>query len=285
MTRLGTFNELEILRLSPKGAHLRGDGGKELLLPANEVPPEAAPGASLKVFLYLDGNDRPAATTHTPAASVREVAYLKITAVTDAGAFLDWGLPKDLLLPWNEVKREQKRLVVEGRKLLVCVFQAEDGRIAASSRLDEFLVDEAEDFQEGQLVSIIIADPTDLGVRVVVDHRVWGMVHSNEIFGKLHRGMKLDGYVKALRPDHKINISLSAPGYQKIDAVSQRVLGTLARRGGFMAVTDKTPAEEIHTLFGISKKVFKQTLGALYRNRNITLEETGIRLLKGPTDR
>jgi len=280
MTALGRFNELTVLKTSPQGALLDGGTLGELLLPLKEMPAGTAPGAVLKVFLYLDSEDRVVATTAKPAAQVREVAYLKIVAVGDAGAFLGWGLPKDLLLPWSEVKREQKHLVVEGRKLMVCLFLAEDGRIAASARLDEFLSDEAEGLKEGEKVQIIVAERTDLGLRVVVNHRFYGLVHANEVFGNVPRGHKQDGYVKALRPDRKLNIALTAPGYAKVGATAEAMLKVLARHGGTLAVSDKTPPEEIYTLFGISKKVFKQTLGALYRERRITLDESGVHLVK-----
>jgi predicted RNA-binding protein (virulence factor B family) len=280
MTGIGRTNDLKVIAVTARGARLDGGQLGEILLPGPEVPAGSAPGATLKVFLYLDAEGKPIATTATPAAQVREVAYLKIVSVNDAGAFLNWGLPKDLLMPWSEVKREQKRLVVEGRKMMVCVFLAEDGRIAASSRLDDFLVDEADGYQEGDPVTVLVADHTDLGLRVIVDHRYWGLVHSNEVFGTLPRGHKQTGYVKALRPDRKLNIALSAPGYGKVDAVSQSLLKVLERKGGSMAVSDKTPPEEIYKLFGISKRVFKQTIGALYRDRSILIDEKGIHRVK-----
>lgn len=282
---IGVFNELKIARLTPQGAVLEVGEQLELQLPAAEVPADCQAGDTVKVFLYLDGEDRPVATTVTPVAQVREVGYLKIVSVKDAGAFLNWGLPKDLLLPWAEVKREQRKLIVEGRRILVCVFRAEDGRVAASARLDDFIQDEATGFKEGDRVQVILADRTEIGQRVIVNHSYWGMVHNNEIFGTLHRGQSLDGYVKALRLDGKLNITLSAPGYQKIDTVAQGMLKVLQRSGGFLAVSDKTPPEEIHKLFGISKKVFKQTLGALYRERRISLEGAGIRFVEpAPAD-
>ena len=279
MTALGRSNDLNILSVSARGALLDGGEAGPLLLPARELPPGSGPGSVVTVFLYLDGEDRVVPTVAVPAAQVREAAYLKIVSVGDAGAFLAWGLPKDLLLPWNEVKREQKRLVAAGRKLLVAVFLAEDGRIAASSRLDEFLVDAAEGLREGDPVDILVAESTDLGLRVVVNHRFWGLVHQNEVFGTLARGHRQTGYVKALRPDGKLNIALSAPGYVKVDAVAQGILQVLARKGGFLAVGDQTPPEQIHQLFGISKRVFKQTIGALYRDRKIQIEPDGIRLV------
>ena len=282
MTRIGQFNDLPILSLTPKGALLDGGAQGELLLPAREVPAGKATGETLNVFVYWGPDDRLVATTTAPLAQVREVACLKIVSVNDAGAFLHWGIPKDLLLPWNEVKREQKKLIVEGRKIVVCVFLAEDGRIAASSRLDDFLEEEAEGFQEGDQVEVMVAEPTEIGLRVIINHRFYGLVHKNELFGTLHRGQKLVGYVKALRPDHKLNITLSAPGYGKIDSVAQAMLSVLEKRGGYMAVTDKSAPEAIYTLFGISKKVFKQTLGSLYKSGKITLDTDGIRLAPKP---
>jgi predicted RNA-binding protein (virulence factor B family) len=280
MTALGRFNDMKIITMSSRGALLDGGAAGEILLPAGEVPPGSGPGSVLKVFLYLDFQEAVAATTTAPAAQVREAAYLKIVSVGDAGAFLDWGLPKDLLLPWSEVKREQKRLVVAGRRILVCVFQAEDGRIAASARLDDFLLDEADEFKEGDQVSLLVADRTDLGLRVIVNHQYWGVVHNNEVFGDVPRGRRQDGWVKALRPDRKLNIALSAPGYAKVDAAAQGVMQVLRTHGGFMAVSDKTAPERIHALFGVSKKVFKQTIGALYKERKILIDETGIHAVK-----
>ena len=280
MTDLGRRNDLRVNRLTPQGAVLDGDTLGEVLLPAGEVPAGAGPGSVLTVFVYVGMGDVLMATTATPLALVGEVAYLKIVKVNDAGAFLAWGLPKDLLLPWDEVKREQKRLLVEGRRILVAVFRAEDGRVAASARLNDFLEDQAPDLKEGDRLPVLVAEPTDLGVRVVVGHRYWGLVHTNEIFTPLVRGQKLDGYVKAPRPDGKLNIALSAPGYAKVDAVAEKVLGVLTRRGGYLAVTDKSRPEEIYSLFGISKKVFKLTLGALYKARKIALEPDGIRLVR-----
>ncbi|HLO66303.1 MAG TPA: hypothetical protein VK188_04750 [Holophaga sp.] len=211
-------------------------------------------------------------------ARVGEVACLKIVSVGDAGAFLDWGLPKDLLLPWAEVRRDQKHRVVPGRKVLVAVFEAVDGRVAASMRLDAFLQDEAEGLREGDKVTLVVAEPTDLGLRVVVNHRYWGLVHANECFKIPPRGHVQDGYVKALRPDGKLNIALAAPGYAKVEAATETVLRVLRRHGGSLPVTDRTPPQEIYELFGMSKKAFKLALGALYRERRIVLEEARIRL-------
>jgi hypothetical protein len=281
MAVLGVWNDLKLLRLSREGAFLDGGELGEVLLPLNQIPSGSLPGQTLKVFVYLDAEDYVTASTRAPLAQLGEVAHLKVMAVAKTGAFLAWGLPHDLFLPWTEVKSEQKRLIKVGQKILVILFTDQDGRVAASTRLEEFLSDEAEEFQEGDKVTLVIGDPTDLGVRVIVNHRYWGMVHRSDIFGKLTRGETRDGYIKALRADHKLNIALSASGYAKVDTVSQSLLDTLKRRGGFLAVTDKSKPEEIYALFGISKKVFKQTLGALYKNRQIVIGPDGIRLSPG----
>jgi hypothetical protein len=164
--------------------------------------------------------------------------------------------------------------------VLVFLFADAAGHLAASTRLADFLVDEAEDLREGDQVTLVIGDRTDLGVRVIVNHRYWGMVHDSDLFGPVSRGETKAGWVKAPRADLKLSLALSAPGYAKVDAVAQALLDTLKRRGGFLPVTDKSAPEQIYTLFGISKKVFKQTLGALYKARRISIDADGIRLLK-----
>jgi hypothetical protein len=207
-----------------------------------------------------------------------EVANLTIAATNKAGALLAWGQPQDLLLPWREVRHEQKNQIKEGKKVLVFLFWGDDDQITASTRLADFLVDEAEGLQEGEKVSLVIGDRTDIGVRVIVNHRYWGMVHDSDIFGKLTRGEVRDGYIKALRADQKLDVALSAPGYAKVGDIAQALLDVLKHRGGFLPVTDKSKPEEIYALFGISKKVFKQTVGALYKSRRILIGEDGIRL-------
>lgn len=281
MAELGLWNDLNVLRLTPEGALLEGGEQGELLLPLHLMPPTWEPGQPLKVFVYLDADGHLTATTRKPLAQRGEVANLKIATVNKEGAFLAWGLPQNLFLPWKEVQHEHKHLVQEGEKVMVVLFMDESGRMKASMRLEEFLGDEAEGFQEGDKVSLVIADRTDLGVRVVVNHRYWGMVHASDIFCRLTRGETRAGYIKALRADHKLNIALSAPGYAKVGDIAQGVLDVLKRQGGFMAVTDKSRPEEIYALFGISKKVFKQTLGALYKSRRIVIGADGIRLAQG----
>lgn len=285
MAEIGSINTLTVTRLTPHGALLSDagpdaqDDGAEILLPNRYVPKDCAVGMALDVFLYFDSEDRLTATTLVPHAMIGEVAYLEIVSMNDAGVFLDWGLPKDLLLPYNEVRREQKIHLEQGRRILVMVFEDEQGRIAASARLDDFIANEAGGFNEGDKVDVIIADRSDLGVRVIVNNRYWGLVHNSELFRQVHKGEMLDGWIKALRSDRKLNISLTPPGPARVDGVSQKILDTVKAHGGFMAVGDKTPPEAIYKLFGVSKKVFKQAIGGLYRQKRILIENGGIRLV------
>jgi len=282
LATLGTLNDLKVLRLGPEGAFL--DGGPEgpILLPLEQVPPALEMGQILHVFAYREDEGRLVAYLRPPLALGGEVGFLKVVSVNPAGSYLDWGLPKPLFMPWKEVKHEVRRLVKPGNKVLVFLFSDEAGHLAASTRLADFLVDEADEFQEGDQVSLVIGDRTDLGVRVIVNHRYWGMVHDSDLFCKVSRGETKEGWVKAPRADLKLSLSLMAPGYAKVDAVAQALLDTLKRRGGFLPVTDKSAPEQIYALFGISKKVFKQTLGALYKARRISIDADGIRLLKTP---
>lgn len=282
MADIGRFNTLTVLRLTGHGAILDGNTEEgadgDILLPTRDLPPGTEAGAALPVFVYFDSEDRLIATTRTPLAQVGEVAWLKVVAENDAGIFLDWGLPKDLLLPWNEVPLEQKRGLEPGRYIMVMVFQDSSGRLAASARLDDFLAREGGGFSEGDPVSLLIGDRTDLGVRVVVNNRYWGLVHNNEIFGNVRKGERRDGWIKTLRSDRRLNLALSPPGHGKVDSVAQGILDKIRSNGGFMAVTDKSPPEAIYKLFGVSKKVFKQAIGSLYKNRLITIEDAGLRL-------
>ena len=280
MASLGTLNDLKVLSLEPAGALL--DGGPEgpILLP--QAPPDVAVGQVLRVFAYREDEGRLMAFLRPPVALGGEAGYLKVLSTNPAGSYLDWGLPNPLFMPWKEVKHELRRFIKPGQRALVFLFMDEKGHMAASTRLADFLVDEAEGFREGDKVSLIIADRTDLGFRVIVNHQYWGMVHDSDLFKKVSRGETHEGWVKAPRPDLKLSLSLSAPGYAKVDAVAQALLDTLKRRGGFLPLTDKSAPEQIYAAFGISKKTFKLTLGALYKQRRIALEEGGIRLLEAP---
>ena len=273
MLELGKINTLIISDRRDNQLYLDGGELGEIALADKDVSAEK--GDSLPVLVYIDGKNQTIATTQVPKAQVDEVAWLKVVSLSHAGAFLDWGLPKDLLLPFSE----QKGKVVEGRNVLVRLFLDEHNRIVASMLLDDFIQDEAFYYKDGQAVELIIADETELGFKAVVDHTYWGVLYKNEIFQTLKKGQKLSGFIKKVRPDRKLDLILSQEKYgQKVDATSEKILAVLKKHGGFVALTDKSPPEMIYDTFAVSKKVFKQAIGGLYKQRRIVIEDKGIRL-------
>lgn len=273
MIDIGKFNTLTITRNQDRQIYLEAGEYGEIALAEKSATGQA--GEQLKVFVYIDGKNQLIATTQTPKAQADEVAWLKAVSLSHAGAFLDWGLAKDLLLPFSE----QKGKIVEGRHYLVRLFLDEDNRIAASMRLDDFIQEQAFYYKDGQSVELIIAETTELGFKAVVDHRYWGVLYKNEVFQPLQRGQTLTGYVKKVRPDHKLDVALNREKYgQQVDATSAKILAILARHGGYVALTDKSAPEIIYDTFGVSKKVFKQAIGGLYKQRKIVIEAAGIRL-------
>ena len=278
MIEFGKMNTLTLC--DQRDQHYYLDAGEFGTLELIEAQPAAERqiGDKVDVFVYIDGKNQTLATTQKPKAQVDEVAWLRVVSLSHAGAFLDWGLPKDLLLPFSE----QKGKLVEGRSYLVRLFLDESNRIAASMLLDDFLQDEAFYYKEGQAVELIVADFTELGFKVVVDHRYWGVLYKNEVFQPLKRGQTLTGYIKKTRPDHRLDLVLSQEKYgQKVDATSNKILAILAKHGGYIALTDKSDPQMIYDTFGVSKKVFKQAIGGLYKRRQIVIEDKGIRLQAG----
>jgi hypothetical protein len=274
MAKIGQTNRLRVVRQRDFGVYLDADNLGDILLPLRDVPENIKVGDELDVFIYLDSEDLLIATTKEPAARVGECAYLKVVSVGPVGAFLDWGLPKDLLVPFNE----QEQRMVEGRSYVVHVYLDNSNRLAASSKLNRFLGKTQPHYQEGQRVDLIIDERTDLGYKAVVNHRHWGMLYHNETFRSLRPGERTEGYIKQIRTDGKIDLYLQRPGFNKDDDLGDRILTLLKAQGGFLAVTDKSPPAQIQNLFGVSKKRFKMTIGSLYKQRLIALEDSGIRL-------
>lgn len=274
MIELGKLNTLTISNQRDHQAYLDGGELGEIALVDQVVNGQV--GDSLQVFVYIDGKNQTIATTQIPKAQADEVAWLKIVSLSHAGAFLDWGLPKDLLLPFSE----QKGKMVEGRNVLVRLFLDEHNRIAASMLLDDFIQDEAFYYKDGQAVTLMIAEETELGFKAVVDHKYWGVLYKNEIFQPLQRGQVLSGFIKKVRPDRKLDLILSQEKYgQKVDGTAEKILAVLEKHGGYIGLTDKSPPEMIYDTFAVSKKVFKQAIGGLYKQRRIAIEDKGIRLV------
>jgi len=276
MAEIGKMNSLTVLRSSAPGLFLDGGELGDILLPGRYAPRGKKPGDMIDVFLMFDSEDRLIATTLKPLAMVGEFAWLRVVSSSGAGTFLDWGLPKDLLVPF----REQTVKMLPGRSYMVRIYvDPVSNRIAATARLDRFLDKTPARFKVGQAVELLICAKTDLGYKAIVDGTHWGMIFHNNVYRPIASGQRIQGYIQQIREDGKIGLCLDPPGYGRVGDVADAILAYLDQQGGFMPVTDKTPPEEIHALFGVSKKAYKQALGALYKARRIAFEEGGTRRL------
>jgi predicted RNA-binding protein (virulence factor B family) len=274
---LGRYHDLTVTRMVGFGAYLDAGELGEVLLPSQYVPAGLAVGDSLRVFLYLDSEARPVATTRRPRVQVGEFAYLSVVANTEVGAFLDWGLEKDLLVPFAE----QHLPMRVGQSYLVYVYIDDvDGRIVASSKIDKFLDDLApHGFRAGQAVNLIIATSTELGFKAIIDHSHWGLLYKNEVFERLSFGQSIRGYIKQVRPDGRIDLSLQG-GSETRDRYERIIEDYLRAHDGFAPVHDKSDPLLIEKMFGMSKKAFKKAIGGLYKQRRISIEADGIQLLE-----
>ncbi|MDR2041949.1 MAG: GntR family transcriptional regulator [Tannerella sp.] len=271
---IGKMNRLKVIKTMNFGVYLDGGEGREILLPTRYVPDGCGEGDEVEVFIYHDNEGRLIATTLRPLATVGEFQWMQVKEVSAAGAFLEWGLMKDLLVP----HREQKTPMKKGHRYLVYVYlDFVTKRIVASARIDRFLDNVPPQYEQNREVDLIVAESTEMGYKVIINHQHWGLVYHNEVFHPLEKGEKRKGYIKEVREDDKIDVSLYPLGYDKIDGIARRVLQTLTQNGGFLPLHDKSNAEEIYSLLACSKKSFKKAVGALYRQQLISLEKEGIR--------
>ncbi len=275
---IGKYVTLKVVKEVDFGLYL--DGGEEygeILLPIRYVPPGLKPDDELEVFIYLDSEDRVIATTEEPYATVGEIAYLEAVSVNKTGAFLDWGLMKDLMVPY----REQAERMKEGEKYVVYIYlDDESRRIVATSKLNSVLDNLMPEYEEGEEVDLMVIDKTDLGYKVAVNNAHSGMLYHNELFKPIKIGDKCKGFIKKVREDDKLDITLEKPGYEKIDGLAGEILEKLKAKGGQLEVSDKSPAELIYKVFGTSKKNFKKAIGTLYKQRIIEITKDNIKLLK-----
>jgi len=277
MTEIGKINHLYVVKEVDFGIYLDGGDLGEILMPKRYVPEGTQPEDTIEAFIYLDSEDRLVATTEKPLAMVDEFALLEVVSVTQVGAFLNWGLPKDLFVPF----REQRQPMEEGKMYLVFVYlDTNTKRIAASSKIEQYLDNIPIDYDENEEVDLIIVNETDLGFNAIIDNSHLGILYKNEVFQTLNPGDKVQGYIKKIRTDGKIDLRLDKIGYEKITSFVDRIIVELQKNNGFLPLTDKSSPEEIYKTFKISKKNFKAAIGALYKKRFITLEENGIRLNK-----
>jgi predicted RNA-binding protein (virulence factor B family) len=275
MLNIGKINKLNVVKKQGADVYLDNGTSGKVLLADKKMSADCQAGDSLAVFVYVDNEGHLAATTKTPLAQVDDIAWLKVVSLNYVGAFLDWGLPKDLLVPFSEQHHEME----VGKSYLVKVFLDDLNRIAATTKIDRFISDESTDFEIGQKVSLIIADKTELGFKAIVNNTHWGLLYQNELFQPLRKGQKLDGYIKKIRDDQKIDLSLHHPGYGKVVSLTDNILIKLKENDGVLMLSDKSPPEAIYAAFGVSKKVFKQAIGALYKKKLITLDKNGIKLV------
>ncbi len=276
MTAIGNRASLQILHEKTFGLFLDGGELGEILLPRREMPLKWELGAFVDVFLYHDSEDRQVATLKAPKVMPGQFARLKCVDITGVGAFLDWGLPKDLLVPF----REQKVRMEIGKHYIVYVqVDPHSGRLVATTRIARHMDLIPPTFQLEQEVDLIIFGKTDLGYKAIVNSSHSGLIFGNEVFQNLQPGETLKGYVTAIRPDGKINLSLHPAGRAKVDGLEAQILAELSARGGFWSLGDHSPAAEIHDELGVSKRSFKQATGALLKKRQILIENHGIRLL------
>ncbi len=273
MVQIGKTNKLTIKGIQAYGVHLDGGESGDILLMKKYAHEKCQPGDEVEVFVYVDREGHLLATTQKPYVTVDHFATLRVVANTSSGAYLDWGLENDLFVP----KSEQLDTMEDGKSYVVFVFLSEKtNRVTASSKLDKFLGLHPPDFTEDEEVDLIIFDKTDLGYRAVINQSHVGMIYENEVFQKLLIGQQLKGYIKKIREDLKIDLILQQSGYQRVDDIAQATLNIIKDHGGKVTVTDKSPPEEIYALFGVSKKVFKKAIGALYKKRLITIDKEGI---------
>ena len=272
---LGKFNQLEVVKEVDFGLYLDGGEEGEILLPTRYVSEGCQVGDMLNVFLYLDIDERLIATTLTPLVQVGQFACLEVAWVNQFGAFLNWGLMKDLFVPFSE----QKMKMQVGRKYVIHAhLDDESYRIVASAKVERYLSKDIPDYAPGTEVDILIWQKTDLGFKAIIDNKHSGLLYENEIFCTLETGMQMSAFVKQVREDGKVDLILQKPGFEKIDDFSKTLLDYIKEHGGRIHLNDKSPAEDIYDTFGVSKKTFKKGVGDLYKKRLISLQENGITL-------
>ena len=270
--KIGEYNELRINRTVDFGAYLIDDDTHEVLLPKRYLTPEMKVGDTIRVFVYNDSENRPVATTEQPYAVVGDFALMRVKAVNKVGAFLDWGLvAKDLLVPFSEQRVDMK----VGRSYIVRVYLDEAShRIVASAKLAKFLNQTDPDYYHREKVEVLVTQRSDLGYRVIVDNAHWGQIYQNEIYQDVNVGDRLTAFVKQVRPDGKVDVTLAKIEKMRVDDLADRILDYLNSHNGEMTLTDKASPDDINQAFNCSKKDFKKALGLLYKQQKIALGDT-----------
>lgn len=276
MIKVGTINKLSIVKKVDFGIYLDGGDSGEILMPSRYVPKEFEIGDELEVFIYLDSEDRLVATSDVPYCEVGQCAHLKVTSTSSFGAFMDWGLQKDLLVPF----KEQLIPMLVGNSYVVCVYVDITGRIAGSSKLSDFMQEEGGyDFRENQQVNLLIARQNDFGYKAVINNEYMGLIHNIDILWPIKVGDKMTGYIKNIREDGKIDLIIQAQGGESIDGLSKEILEFIKKEGGEINITDKSPPEIIYKTFNASKSNYKKAIGKLYKKKLIIIEKDKLKLV------
>lgn len=272
---IGKFNKLKVIKNTEEDVYLDAGNYGELLLSKKDISIDYQIKETIEVFLYCDAEGEIIPTTKKPYVIVGKFACLKVISVLPIGAFLDWGLPKDLFVP----RGEQKEDMIEKESYVVYLYK-ENGRnrIAASSKLDAFLDKEPISFKENDQIDLLICDQTELGYKAIINDSYWGLLYKDEIFQRLEYGQRVKGFIKKVREKGKIDLNLERQGYHKMDTLEKRIISEINKEGGVLMVTDKSSPEIIRKLFGVSKKKYKIALGSLYKAKSIIIEDTVIKL-------
>ncbi|MBP9793577.1 MAG: GntR family transcriptional regulator [Flavobacterium sp.] len=284
MIEIGKYNTLTILRETKVGLYLglpeenlEKDPSKDILLPNKYVPKQYKIGDEIAVFVYLDHEERPVATTLEPYIFLNEFALLRVNYVNQVGAFMDWGMEKDLLVPF----REQARPMEKGKRYLVYLYMDEKtNRLVCSSKTNQFLSNENITVENGEEVDLIVSHITEVGINVIINEKHKGLLYKNEVFEDLRTGDRIIGYIKNIRPDGKIDVSRQPFGMERVDISGQAILDELKASRGFLRLNDDSHPEDIKTVLKMSKKTFKKAIGTLYKQKLIEIKEDGIYLVK-----
>lgn len=277
MLKIGQLNLLKVKQILDFIVFLEADDEQIVSLPKQQLPPEMKIGDDIEVFVYFDNNEELIATTKMPKAMVGDFALLTVVGICGVGAFADIGLEKDLLIPFSE----HRKRIEEGDNLFVYIYlDKASGRLVGSSKLNKFLDKTPADYKRGQEVELIAAENSDLGMKMVVNKSHWGLLFKSDMFGKIFVGKKLKGYIREVREDGKINISLQPLGQKKVDDLSTKIMDALERCDGFLPLSDKSTPDAIFKEFRTSKATYKRTIGSLYKAGKITIAREGISLVK-----
>lgn len=272
--QVGNYNTLRVSRKVEFGFYL-DDGGEGILLPKRFAPRDLRIGDEIRVFVYHDSDNRLIATTQTPKAVVGEIAKMKVVSVTKQGAFLDWGLMKDLFVP---ASKQISGMRLGGEYLVMLYIDEMTGRVAATEKVENLMSNEILTVKEMELVDLLAYRTSELGYVMIINNKHIGILHGNEVFRKLEIGDMVKGFIKKIRPDNKIDLVLGKPGFDKVEDEGEKILRLLGENNGYLPYHDKSDPEDIYAFFGMSKKTFKMTTGNLYKQHKIAFTKTGIQL-------